>query len=460
VSIREGVTARVDFTLEETGSIEGVVRAASGPLPDDRIMVLATSQRDPSFTYAEFRPIEVEATGTFRMTIPPGTYELRAMVGGRRSSGAREPKQVVVEAGKTVRTELTLPEERGTDMIQGVVLEPDGAPSAGAFVTVSADGARRMRAMAPADEQGRFSLSLPAVGSANESGLVLRARNGGRVGEVQGVKAGGRDVVVKLRPSASARGRVVRAAGGAPVNGFALTLQAQERGMGMMDDRMWEFPADRFELRDVPAAPVKLRVRTADGAGGEALVSLVSGAVAEVEISVAGLAGVRGRVVDATTKAPVSGAIVFVEDERAARPDDGTAADGRFSLEGMTPGARALVILGGPSRSFERKPVTLVEGQVLEMGDIELSPPRVTPGTIGAVVNPEGAQLSISHVTPEGPAARAGLQAGDVLLKVDGTAVTTTMEAFRLLRGAPGSPVVLTVQRAGSERSISVTRAP
>jgi C-terminal processing protease CtpA/Prc len=107
----------------------------------------------------------------------------------------------------------------------------------------------------------------------------------------------------------------------------------------------------------------------------------------------------------------------------------------------------------------DRRQVTLVEGQVLDLGDIEISPPRVPPGTIGAVVHPDGAQLVVGQVTPEGPAARAGLQVGDVLLKVDETAVTTPMEVFRLLRGPPGSTVVLTVRRAGSERSVSVTRA-
>jgi hypothetical protein len=42
----------------------------------------------------------------------------------------------------------------------------------------------------------------------------------------------------------------------------------------------------------------------------------------------------------------------------------------------VAPGERTLVIVGGPSKASERRPVALVEGQTLDVGDIVLNPPR------------------------------------------------------------------------------------
>jgi hypothetical protein len=294
VAIREEGTARVDFTLQETGTIEGVVRAASGPLPPLQFIVTASPQDEQDLTVTDFPLVESDSAGSFRMSLPPGQYEVRAIADGRRDLG-RASQEVEVEAGKTVRAELILGDTRRRYSLQGVVLEPDGSPSVEAYVGASTEISRGALWTSLVDQQGRFSIPIPHVRDASPGRLIVSASNGGRMGQVQGVRADEREVVVKLRPAASARGRVVRSSGGAPVKGFTLTLQAQQRGPFMVSGRTWEFAGDRFELRDVPALPVRLRVRTADGAGGEAAVSPVSGAVAEVEITVKDLAGVRDR---------------------------------------------------------------------------------------------------------------------------------------------------------------------
>lgn len=56
----------------------------------------------------------------------------------------------------------------------------------------------------------------------------------------------------------------------------------------------------------------------------------------------------------------------------------------------------------------------------------------------------------VSHVDEDGPAAKAGLKAGDVLLKIDGRSVRDGGDLRDELRKAePGSEVSLTVQREG-----------
>ncbi len=461
--VKEGGTAQVDFTLEETGTVEGVVRATGGPLPTG-LSVMAFTYGRGRFSPSDMAQAEVDTAGTFRLVLPPGSYGLRLTPGERQVFGARRAQSVLVEAGKVLRTELSWESDpRETGALRGIVLEADGAPSPGASVTLTfSQGFRRSQRIVSADGEGRFSFPVPREDEEGSSDPTVSARNGGRSGELEEVRLGAGEVVVRLRPAASVQGQVVRASGGTPVKGFTLSLRAPNSESGFAsEDGPWEFPGDRFELRDVQAEPVRLVVRTADGARGEAVVSPTSGAVTVATISVRATTGVRGRVVDATTKVPLPEAVAFIEGERMPGfGEDEPARDGRFAMEGLMPGQYTLVVMAGPTRIRERRQVTLVEGQVLELGDIALGKASLPPGSVGAFVTQDGGMLTFSHVQPESPAALGGLQVGDVLLTVDGAPVANPAEAAQRLRGAPGTTVVLTVRRAGTARTLSITRAP
>jgi putative serine protease PepD len=70
--------------------------------------------------------------------------------------------------------------------------------------------------------------------------------------------------------------------------------------------------------------------------------------------------------------------------------------------------------------------------------------------------NGEGAE--IAQATPNGPAADAGLQAGDVVVKVDGQDVTGANDVATAIEdNKPGDKVEVTVRRGGSEQTIDVT---
>ncbi|MBR3274135.1 MAG: S41 family peptidase [Clostridia bacterium] len=77
--------------------------------------------------------------------------------------------------------------------------------------------------------------------------------------------------------------------------------------------------------------------------------------------------------------------------------------------------------------------------------------------------NSEEGEIELIRVFPNSPAEAAGLHVGDVILAVDGEAVSgadglSYLDAVRRMRGGAGSEVTLTVRRDGERMAIPVTR--
>ncbi len=63
----------------------------------------------------------------------------------------------------------------------------------------------------------------------------------------------------------------------------------------------------------------------------------------------------------------------------------------------------------------------------------------------------------VADVTSGSAASRAGIKVGDVIVKIDGTAVTTTDDVINAVRAhVPGDKVTITVNRKGQEQTFSV----
>jgi serine protease Do len=97
---------------------------------------------------------------------------------------------------------------------------------------------------------------------------------------------------------------------------------------------------------------------------------------------------------------------------------------------------------------------------------------RVTRGRIGVQiqeVSKEAAEAFglksamgalVNSVERDGPAAKAGVEAGDIIVKVDNRDVRTSNDLPRIITSVrPGTKVTLTVWRKGAQRDVAVTVA-
>jgi S1-C subfamily serine protease len=97
---------------------------------------------------------------------------------------------------------------------------------------------------------------------------------------------------------------------------------------------------------------------------------------------------------------------------------------------------------------------------------------EVTPGYLGVITgellteetsrtffgNADVEGLLIEQVTDRSPAGEAGIRAGDVMVAIDGSAISSVIGAIEQInRKAPGQMVELTIFRAGEYQTINVT---
>jgi carboxyl-terminal processing protease len=79
---------------------------------------------------------------------------------------------------------------------------------------------------------------------------------------------------------------------------------------------------------------------------------------------------------------------------------------------------------------------------------------------IGASVLDKDGRIQIASVIPNTPAQRAGMQAGDVIVQVDGESTKgwTSDQAVKKIRGKAGTHVILTLERAGKNLTLDLVR--
>jgi len=77
-------------------------------------------------------------------------------------------------------------------------------------------------------------------------------------------------------------------------------------------------------------------------------------------------------------------------------------------------------------------------------------------GGLGIEVGMEAGVVKVISPIDDTPASRAGVKAGDYIVRIDNTQVQgkTLMEAVNLMRGPPGAPIEITIRRKGEKKAI------
>jgi serine protease Do len=146
----------------------------------------------------------------------------------------------------------------------------------------------------------------------------------------------------------------------------------------------------------------------------------------------------------------------------------GNSGGPTFDVDGNVIGVNTAIFSpsGGSVGIAFAIPASTVKSVVAQLKDKGV----VNRGWIGVQIQPVTAEIaeSMGLKSPEGalvadpqsngPAAKAGIEAGDVITAVNGTAVKDARDLARQIGGmAPGSSVKLSVWRNGAEKSFSMT---
>jgi serine protease Do len=174
----------------------------------------------------------------------------------------------------------------------------------------------------------------------------------------------------------------------------------------------------------------------------------------------AGIVSAKGR------DLPQENLVPFIQTDVAINP--GNSGGPLFNMKGEVVGINSLIYsrTGGYMGLAFAVPIDVAMNAVSQLKEKG----RVTRGRIGVQIqelSKEAAEAFglkqangalVNGVEKEGPAAKAGVESGDIILKVDGREVRSSNDLPRIITAIrPGTKVTLTVWRKGAARDIAVT---
>jgi len=176
----------------------------------------------------------------------------------------------------------------------------------------------------------------------------------------------------------------------------------------------------------------------------------------------AGIVSAKGR------DLPQENLVPFIQTDVAINP--GNSGGPLFNMRGEVVGINSMIYsrTGGYMGLAFAVPIDIAMNSVKQLQEKG----RVTRGRIGVQIQEVSKEVAdsfglkqaqgalVNSVEKDGPSAKAGVEAGDIILKVDGRDVKQSNDLPRIITSVrPGTKVTLSVWRKGASRDIPVTVA-
>jgi membrane-associated protease RseP (regulator of RpoE activity) len=448
--VREGQTMEITLVLSAASAVKGTVTDTD----DHPVAGVVVSVEGAPWIV---RSATSDAAGAFRLAaVPQEAASLVAVARGYKMARVALPTRGAQEE-IAVRVRLAT-----APPVDGDVKDESGNPVRARVVACEG---RPLEARVTSADDGTFQLPPSAIGCD-----AVAHHDEAAPSEPMPVVEG-RRISLRLKPGGSIEG-VVTDEGGAVVTAFEVGIEssATSRGRGPRrgGKRSFEDPRGAFRMEKLPPGSYVLTATAPGKALARSDAIEVASGVATTGVRIALSRGgvVTGRVTD-DKRAPIAGvdlqfdSVSSVFDSTAAAKTD---AAGFYRLEGAPSGPFTLRVAKDGFR------VRLVSGLRVDARgaltqDVTLTVADGGAGTelggIGAILRPTREGVTFVSVNPGDPAERAGLRAGDRILRIDGEDAEgmSLADALQRLRGQAGTSVGVSVLRAGETIDVMVVRA-
>lgn len=460
LTLEPGGESTVSLSLGSGGHIDGTAINADGkPAVGVRVLLLA---RDGLL----LRDLTTGVDGRFQFGAVPRSCRLLVL----RSTGKLVlRRQLSVPEGETVVLKLTLPPQRGD--VRVLVRNSEGAAVSGARV------ASQGLANEPSPEQIALTNEAGEVSVADARDAGLRVTVSAPEYAVQTVtlRRAPEEFHVVLQEGVDIAGRVTSVRGRQNVDGAIVTLAQKGAQLSSVTGGTGE-----YFLEGASVGPATLTVDHADFAPAEVTIEVGrnprTGWPAEVaDINLMPAGALSGEVTDALGDGVPGARVSLAGAARKAgvklsKSSTRTDAAGHFSLTQVPAGP---VVLEAYSDEYGqgRVELTLRAGGELEGIEIRLreakSEPEEAPvakrATLRVTLGERpggtlGMEVVIVEVPRGGSAYAAGIEPGDVIVRVDGKRTASIEAARNLLDGPPDTAVALVLRTGMDERTVTALR--